>query len=170
MIEIFSTAISAALVGNHFSPFASKTFISHQKKICCEWFVTARNLQIIKTFLTLALSRFSNSGSNFPQRLLPNLQHPVFVHARPTRPSFAGARPQGLGHWFCSQNLRLSSGIDFEGELTDDRQGLELGLKPELCRMANELSRFYLLRNPWINWIRFRSVENAEIILKLILK
>ena len=38
---------------------------------------------------------------------------PVFVPAQPARPSCAWARPQDLGHWFCSQNFRLSSGMAF---------------------------------------------------------
>ena len=33
--------------------------------------------------------------------------------ARLTRPNCARARPQELGHWFCSQNSRMSLGIAF---------------------------------------------------------
>ena len=44
-------------------------------------------------------------------RLLPTRKCPVFVLARRTSPSCAGARPQELGHWFCSKNLWLSGGI-----------------------------------------------------------
>ena len=83
--------------------------------------VTAQNLQTIKTFLTLELSQYRKSRSTFPskragrcpQRLPPTRKRPVFVLARPTRPSCAGALLQELGHWFCSQILRLSSGVTF---------------------------------------------------------
>ena len=77
-------------------------------------FVTARYLQSNKTFLTVELSQYRKSESTFPssepvaarsdcRRLGPaatsaDSETPVFVLARPTRPSCAGARPQELGH------------------------------------------------------------------------
>ena len=39
--------------------------------------------------------------------------------------------------------------------LSDDRQRLELGLKPELCCLTNELWRFYMLQSPKINCVEF---------------
>ena len=40
-------------------------------------------------------------------------KRPVFVLARPTRASRAGERPQQLGRWFSTLNLRLPSGTAF---------------------------------------------------------
>ena len=40
--------------------------------------------------------------------------------------------------------------------LSDDRQGLEPGLKLELCRLTNRQQRFYLLRNPRIISVEFK--------------
>ena len=39
--------------------------------------------------------------------------------------------------------------------LPDDKQGLKLGLKLELCCLANKLYRFYRLRNHSINCVEF---------------
>ena len=96
-----------------------ENFISHEKKNRRHF----RNLQIIETFLNLKLSQHSKSGSTFSSSepvaasgdcsRLGNTQGPVFVLASPTCPSLAGALPQELGHWFCRQNFRLSSGISF---------------------------------------------------------
>ena len=43
------------------------------------------------------------------------------VLAPQTRPSCAIALPQELRHWFCSQNLRLSSGIAFRSDCQTTR-------------------------------------------------
>ena len=86
---------------------------------------------------------------------------PVFVLARPTRPSCAGARPQELNHWICSQILRLSPGIAFGSEC-------------QMCRGSNLDSNLnssawptgckgFLRINCVEFWVLFRSVENAEI-------
>ena len=71
--------------------------------------------------LTVKPSQCSKSGSNFfvkrgsrgQQRLQQTQKQSVFVLARLTSPSCAGALPQELCHWFCSQSLLLSSGISF---------------------------------------------------------
>ena len=57
------------------------------------------------------IARFLMRACRGPQRLQPTQNSAVFVLARPTRPSCAGARPQEHCHWFCSQNRRFSSGI-----------------------------------------------------------
>ena len=73
---------------------------------------------------TLELSQYCKRGSTFsssvrvsgghsPHRLHTTWQRPVFVLARPTRPSCAGALTQELSHWFCSQYLRLSCKLAF---------------------------------------------------------
>ena len=56
------------------------------------------------------------------QRLLQTRKRPAFVRVSPTRQSCAGRRPRELSHWFCSQNLRLSSGFwnSFRKWLPDD--------------------------------------------------
>ena len=78
------------------------------KKICRLWLVTARNLQAISNSVSIArlVARFPQASQ---RRLPPTRKCPVFVLTRAIRPSWAGARPQELGHWFCGQNLRLSS-------------------------------------------------------------
>ena len=72
------------------------------------------------------------------QRLPQTQKRPVFVLARPTRPTCAGALPQVLGHWFCSQIL-LSSRIAFgsDCQMTGTGwQGLKLELKTMNCGFA----------------------------------
>ena len=118
-----------------------ENFILHENKTW-KWLVAAWNLQIIKTFLTLELSQYSKRNSTFSSRawesvpassncsLQPTRKHPhchpVFVHASLTSPSCAGALPQELGIWFCSQNLRLSSGIAFGSNCQMIGRGLNL--------------------------------------------
>ena len=110
--------MGAALVSNIFPPIPSK-FSFHMKK---KWLVAARYLQSIKleTFLTVQLSQYSKSGGTFSSsepvvansdcsRLGKTLYLGLSVQGRPTHLSCAGAWPQELGHWLCSQILRLSS-------------------------------------------------------------
>ena len=109
--------------------WSATTFRQFHRKFHFAWkqnlkvLVAARNLQINKTFLTLELSQYSKRNSTFSSRawesvpassncsLQPTRKHPhchpVFVHASLTSPSCAGALPQELGIWFCSQNLLL---------------------------------------------------------------
>ena len=105
MIAGLSETMGAALVGNNFQQIPMEALFPMKKKSV----VTARYPQRIKSFLTLELSRCRKSGSTFspsepvpatrcPQRLPPTRKRPVFVLARPTRASRAGARPQELGH------------------------------------------------------------------------
>ena len=50
------------------------------------------------------------------------------------------ALPQELGHWFCSQNLRLSPRIALVSDCQmtgTGLQGLKLGLKLEICSLTN---------------------------------
>ena len=61
MIERFSEAMGAALVGNNFSQILWKFHFKWKKK----WLVAARNVQSIKTLLTLELSQYRKSGSMF---------------------------------------------------------------------------------------------------------
>ena len=99
------------------------------------WVSIAR---VVACFLQVSRSR--------PAATAATQNRPVFVLACPTRASTAGERPQELsqlGRWFCPLNLRLpqASGTTF-GEIAavpDDRQGLKLGLKLELCHLTNEL-------------------------------
>ena len=146
MIARLSEAMGAALVGNNFSPIPMEISFPMKKKL----FVTARYLQSIKTFSTVKPSQYRKSGAcRGPQRLPQTRKRPVFVLVRPTSPSCAqtpaqcaGARPQELGHWFCSQILRLSSRIVFGSHCQTTctvRQGLKFGLKLELCRVTNGL-------------------------------
>ena len=80
--------MGAALFGKIFSPIPSR--------------ISARDLQSIKTFLTLELSQYRKSGTPVarfvkravrgPRRLPPTRKRPVFVLVRPTRPNSAGER------------------------------------------------------------------------------
>ena len=90
--------------------------------------------------LFLVAGFFKRAG-RCQQGLPPSQNCPVFVHARPNRPSCAGALPQELCHRFCCQILRLSSGIALalRDWLSDYQQGLKLGLKLELCCLTNGL-------------------------------
>ena len=99
-----------------------------------------------------------------PQQLPPTRKRPVFVFERPTRPSSAGKLSQELGDWFCPLNLRLPSGTDF-----GDRQGLELGLKLELCRLSRPDQRIVKVlsaQKPQHKlcgvWILFKPVTEAK--------
>ena len=125
-------------------------FISHEIKNSIRH---AQNLQIIKTFCTLELSQYCKSGSTFSsqagcsqQLLQQTRKHPVFVLASQTSPRCAGALPQELGHWFCSQYLQLSSGPGIA--LGNDRQGLKLGLKLELSSLTNSCKGFICSKIP----------------------
>ena len=83
-----------------------QNFISRENKFV----VTARNLQSMKTFLTLELSQHPESGSTFSS------SQPVAAAETATEsrtPGFCACSPPANGHGFCRQNLRLSSGIAF---------------------------------------------------------
>ena len=143
LIERLSEAMGAALVGNNFSPIPSK-FSFHMKKK--KWLVAARNLQSIKTLLTLELSQYRKSGSMFSSsepvaarsdcRRLGN----ALCLCSPVRPAQA---EQESGPKSLAVDFALST-FDYLLEhpsqrLPDDRQGLKLGLKLELCHLTNEL-------------------------------
>ena len=133
--------MGAALVGNNFWPIPSEFHFPMKK----EYVVSARYLQSIKTFFTVKLSQYSKSGSTFSS------SEPVAATAADSEtpsPVCARARPQELGHWFCSQDLQSPG----------DRQGLKLGLKLALCCLTNGLLRFYLLWNPRINCVEFEFI------------
>ena len=97
--------------------------------------------------------------------------NPSFVLAPPTHPSCAGALPQELGHWFCSQNLRLSSGIALKplgviarwpaGPVQGFERGLKLGTLQTDQRFVKVSSALKSLNKLCRVWIVFRSIENA---------
>ena len=145
MIARLSEALGAALVSNNLLLFPSKISFHMKKK----WLVAALHLQSILTFSTVDLSQYSNSGSMFSSSepvtastTAADLETPCVCALPSDPPNCAGALPQELGHWFCSQILRLSSLIVFRSDCQitgTGRQGLELGLKLELCRLINGL-------------------------------
>ena len=112
-------------LGNNFSPIPSKISFHMKKK----WLVAglaALYLQSIKTvtLLTLELSQYSKSGSMFSSSkpvaasskcswLRNTLCLCLPVRPRLTRARGAGELPRELGSWFCTLNLRLSSGTAF---------------------------------------------------------
>ena len=117
IIERLSETMSAALVGNNFSPITSK-ISSHTKKrpdICKAsktfWLL---NWFSIATVVAPQASRRRPAAT--AAAVPPTQKRRVFVLASPTRPRCAWARPQELGHGFCSQNLRLSFGTAFESD------------------------------------------------------
>ena len=130
--------------------------------------VTAQYLKCIKTFLIFELSQYRKSGSTFSSSVQVEARslcsqlgntRPSCAGARPHElchwfcsqilrlpsrgnRSCAGARPHELCHWFCSQILRLPSRIAFGSDCQmtcTGWQGLELGLKLELCSLTNGL-------------------------------
>ena len=116
-----------------------ENFISHKKK----WIFAARNV-------------FLKRASRGPQRLQPTQKRPVLLLARLTRPSRARARPKS-GRWFCNQTFDYLQGFwkSLREWLPANRQGLEVELKLELCRLANGFYRFHLLKNPRISCVEF---------------
>ena len=64
MIQRLSEVMSTGLVRNNFSRNPSKISFHMKTNLkLLQWLITARNLQSIKTFLTLELSKFRKSGS-----------------------------------------------------------------------------------------------------------
>ena len=134
------------------------------KKIFGQWIVNVWTLQTFKThcFKPFWLSNwvsvarvaasFLQASLLWPAATAAIQKRPVFVLARLTRPSCAGAKPltsfvvwNSLWEW-----------------LPNDMQGLQLGLKLELCSLTNELSRVYLFRSPWINQSRVWGWKNPH--------
>ena len=138
MIERLSEAMGAAWSATT-SRWFHENFIPHEDK---KWLVAAQNLQSIKPYWLLNWISIARVVACFLQaslsRLPPTRKRPVFVLAHQTRASRARERPQELSRWFCPLNLRLPSGTASE-RLPFDWQGLDLGLKLELCRLTNEL-------------------------------
>ena len=112
--------------------------------------VTARYLQRFKPFLIVELSQFRRRGSTFSSsepvaarsdcRRLRN----TLCLCSPVQPAQAvpDRGPKSSAIDFCSQLLRLSSGRAFGSDCQmtgNGRQGLEAGLKLELCRLTNGL-------------------------------
>ena len=107
-----------ALVSNNFKENLAnniENFISHCEFVWNENFngmkrKVTRCCHSIKTLLTLKVSQYRKIGSMISSSKpvaassVPTAQkRPVFVLARPTRASRAGALPQELGRWFCLQ-------------------------------------------------------------------
>ena len=93
------------------------------------------------------------------QQLQQAQKHPVFVLARP-------AWPKELGHWFCIQNLWLSSGIAFgsNGQMTYRLLVSNLNSAPyQWVVKVFKLSALKTQNHQWGVWIFFGSVENAKI-------
>ena len=91
-----SKTMGAALVGNNFSPIPSKISFQMKKKVTRRGPISTKH----PNPLTVELSQYRKSGTLvacFPQASRSRAARPVFVLARPTRPSCAGARPQELG-------------------------------------------------------------------------
>ena len=106
-----------------------QNFISHEERVTRHGPIFTKHWP----FWLLNLVSIARVVVRFPkrtycshQRLRPTRKRPVFVLARLTRPSCAWALPQELGHRFCSQNLRLSSGIAFESDSQKTGRGLNL--------------------------------------------
>ena len=108
--------------------------------------VTARYLLSIKTFLALnwvsiarVVARFPQASQSLPAATAGDLETPCVCPRLFYPANLCLSAAQELGHWFCSQILRLSSRIAFGSDCQmtgTGRQGLELGLKLELCRLS----------------------------------
>ena len=118
----------------------------HEKKVPL-WLVAARYLQSIKTFWLSNWISIAGVVAPFPQV------------------SCAGALPQELGHWFCSQNLRLSSGIAFgsDYQMTCRGSNFDSNLNFAAWPLGLEvLSALKPQNNPCGVWILFRSAETLK--------
>ena len=112
-----------------------ENFISREKKVTRigPKFTKHKNLFDSRT---VSVSQEWSRIACFPQAsrslpavtasLPPTWKCPVFVPARLTRPSCAGARPQEFCNWLCCQNLWLSSGIAFGSDCQMTSRGLNL--------------------------------------------
>ena len=122
----------------------------------------------IKTFfLNLELSQHHKCGRTFSSSE-PVAAAAEFVPARPTSPSCAGARPQELGHWFCSQNLRLSSetlaAFGSDCQMTGRGSNLDSNSSSAADqRVVKTLSASKSQNNLCGVWILLRFIENVEI-------
>ena len=110
----------------------------------------AKNLQSIHIFWlqnsAVSKSTFFLTLAGLCLQQLPQTQkHHVFVLACLALPSCARVLPQELCHWFCSNNLWLSSGIAFESDCHT------------ICQMASR-------NNLCGVWVLFRSVEDAKLV------
>ena len=131
--------------------------------------VAARNLQIIKTFLTLELSQYCKIGSTFFS------SEPVAVHSDccllgnalrlclPVRPAQAVPERGPNSSAF---------GSDFAVKTFDRLLEKPLGVTAKwpgasICCLTNKLSRVYLLWSPWINCVEFKMFLGQLKILKL---
>ena len=114
------------------------------------------SFHIKKKWIVVARNFFLKRACRCPQRLQPTQKRPVLLLARLTRPSRARARPKS-GRWFCNQIFDYLHGFwkSLREWLPANRQGLELELKLELCRLANGFYWFHLLRNPRISCVEF---------------
>ena len=161
----------------------------------CQWVVPARNLQIIENFLTLESSQYHKSGSTFSS------SKPVTQAACSNCSRFGNTLLAHLTSRTCACQrawpliLKSKTSIFFWNSLwewlPDDRQGLDLGLKLEICSLSDchmtsltcrgpnldstwtllSDQRIVKLLSAWNNslhklcgvWILFRSFEDADI-------
>ena len=144
-IWTFSQAMCLALVCNKFlrnciSKIHWNSIFHCQLKTKITHHATGKNLQSL-FFLTLKLSYFSKSGSSFSQSQLVAASSNchrlwnAFVWACQSNLPMI----QELGHWFCNQKPWLDFWNSLQVQLPDNWQGLDLGLKLELCHLINEL-------------------------------
>ena len=147
MIERFSEAMGAALVGNNFSPILWNFHFTWKKK----WLVAARNLQSIKTLLALELSQYRKSGSMFSSsepvaarsdcRRLGNAL-PVCL-CSPVRPAKAVLER-------CPKSLALDFAVKTFDSLWEWLPDALQGLEQSRTWILLPDQRFYLLKNPRI--------------------
>ena len=144
-IWTFSQAMCLALVCNKFlrnciSKIHWNSIFHCQLKTKITHHATGKNLQSL-FFLTLKLSYFSKSGSSFSQSQLVAASSNchrlwnAFVWACQSNLPML----QELGDWFCNQKPWLDFWNSLQVQLPDNWQGLDLGLKLELCHLINEL-------------------------------
>ena len=137
------------------SSILSKIHFTRKKK----WLVAARNLQIIKPFrlsnwvsIARAVACFPQASRSRSAATAADSETPCVCARHTSRQSNPpklcwSLAPQELGHWFCSQNLRLSSRIAFGSDFQMTGKGSNLD--------SNLNSAAYLLRSPWISCVEF---------------
>ena len=89
------------------------------------------------------------------QQLQPTWKRPVFVLSCQTSPSCAWGRPLELCHWFWSQNLWLSSGIDLVSDCQITGRDRTWTQTRTLLPDEPVLKLYDLLWNPWICCVEF---------------
>ena len=117
----------------------------------------AQKLKIIKTLLTLELSQYGSTfSSSRVKRACCCQQGLQLTQKQGVSILTLLSCPRDL-HLILQSKPSIVLWNSLRGWLPHDWQGLELGLKLELCHLTNRLKRFYKLRSPKISCLSLNS-------------